>query len=650
MKAEYSNSNNELEDDLLIDTSKMNQGQREALETAEAARDSQSANQGFASKLFLGQFDPTSLVPFPDQSAEDKQIGDEYIASLSDYLEEHLDPEQVDETRTIPQAAIDELVRRGVFAMKIPEDYEGMGFSQINYNRVMMMLASHCGSTAVLASAHQSIGVPQPLKLFGTEEQKRKYLPRFRKGAISAFALTEPNVGSDPAQMSTVAEPNPDGATYTLNGEKLWCTNGTIADIIVVMARTPSKMVRGRERKQITAFILEMDRPGVEIAHRCDFMGIRGIQNGLIRFKDVVLSKDDILWGEGKGLKLALTTLNTGRLTLPAACTGMAKQCLSIARRWGNHREQWGAPIGKHEAGRSKIASIAAHTLAMEAVTYLTSHWADQGDVDIRIEAAMAKLFCSEIAWKVVDDTMQLRGGRGYEKATSLKQRGEPGFPVERMMRECRINRIIEGTTEVMHLFLAREALDPHLKLASPLLMPDSKAGEKAKAALSAATFYAKWYPLQWMHLSSLKSYPELDELESQFRFIAKTSHKLARTMFHLMAKHQDRLEKRQNLLARLMEIGTELFAMAATCSYAIHLANKAPEETNPISLAQLFCAHSRIRIAAQFRGIKSNTDRSSHHVAGDVLSGSYGWLEKGIIESEPNAYQREAVAPSSEK
>lgn len=623
----------------LIDTTGMDEGKRDALEITESARSRQSSKSSFAGQLFMGCFEPERLTPFPFQSADEKARGDALVEELADFLREHLDPEEVDESRTIPEEVVQELVRRGVFAMKIPSEYGGLGLSQVNYNRVMTMLASHCGSTAVLVSAHQSIGVPQPLKLFGTEEQKRRYLPRFREGAISAFALTEPEVGSDPARMSTIAEPSEDGDGFVLNGEKLWCTNGPIADVIVVMAQTPAKEVRGRERKQITAFIVETDWEGVEVAHRCDFMGIRGIQNGLLRFRNVKVPRENILLGEGKGLRLALETLNTGRLTLPAACTGMAKQCLSIARRWGRYRKQWGAAIGMHEAGRSKIASIAASTFAMEAITLLTSHWADQGDKDIRIEAAMAKLFCSEMAWKVVDETMQLRGGRGYEKASSLRARGEPGFPVERMMRECRINRIIEGTTEVMKLFLAREAMDPHLRLAAGMMKRKAPTTEKVRAGMSMAAYYGGWYPKQWVNASVWHAHEEVGGLGAEFRYIESASHRLARTLFHYMGLYQERLEKRQNILGNLVDIGTELFAIASTCSYANGLVVRHPDDRSPLELAQLFSKQARLRIAEHYRSLKSNADREANRLAKQVLGDTFRWLEEGIVESEPDAF-----------
>ena len=437
---------NSVEEQTIIDTSKMSAAKASAMQITESARGVGGEQDSFAGLLFMGNFKPDLIYPFPTQTASEKQIGDELVAKVCDYLRNNLDADEVDASRTIPENVIKGMAEMGLFAMKVPKEYNGLGLTQVNYNRVMMAISSYCGSTAVLLSAHQSIGVPQPLKIFGTEAQKEKFLPQFREGKISAFALTEPEVGSDPARMETTATLTEDGKNYLINGTKLWCTNGLIADILVVMAQTEPKILKnGQAAKQITAFIVEKEMPGIEVTHRCDFMGIRGIQNGVLTFKDVKVPVENIILGKGKGLKLALATLNTGRLTLPAAAAGMSKYCLKIVRDWGNEREQWGLPIGKHEAGSKKISFIASSTFAMEAMTFLTSHMADDPKLDIRIEAAMAKLFCSELAWKVIDETMQFRGGRGYEKASSLKERGEKAYPVERMMRDAKILQIYEG-------------------------------------------------------------------------------------------------------------------------------------------------------------------------------------------------------------
>lgn len=623
----------EVEFEIKIDTSKMSAEKAEAMLVAESAREDKWESPSFAGGLFMGKFQPELIVPFPEQNAEDKTIGDKLCKEVSTYLRANLDPDEVDRTREIPKKIITEFTRMKLWAMKIPKEYGGLGLSQVNYNRVVSMVSSYCGSTAVWLSAHQSIGVPQPLKLFGTPEQKKKYLPRFAEGAISAFALTEPNVGSDPAKMSTTATPTADGKHYLINGTKLWCTNGPAADILVVMARTPPKIKNGKEITQITAFIVEKNMPGVKTEWRCDFMGIRAIQNGLISFTDVKVPAENIILGTGKGLKLALSTLNVGRLTLPAACVGMGKQCLNIVHAWANERVQWGLPIGKHEAIANKIAYMASNVFAMEATTWLTSAMADKGGSDIRIEAAMAKMFCSEVAWKIVDDTMQIRGGRGYETAESLKGRGEKAVPVERMMRDCRINRIIEGTTEIMHLFLAREAMDPHMQVAAEIMLR-VPIGRKIKAGLKMANFYSTWYPTQWINTSVFPGYSEFGpKLARHMNYVERTSHQLARGIFHAMGMYQNTLERRQILLSRFVDIGTELFAMSASCARAKMLIERDPANKHPVHLASFFCKEARRRIDAHFAAISDNDDAQANKIAKSMLNGEYKWMEDGIMK-----------------
>ncbi len=614
---------------------KENAEKAKSLDVAEEAREEVWKYPSFVGDLFTGKVHWELLFPFPDQPQEDKKIGDEFLKKLEVFLKTKVDADAIDRNSLIPDEVMKGLAELGCFGMKIPKAYGGLGFSQINYNRAVAMVASHCGSTAVLLSAHQSIGVPQPLKMFGTEEQKKKYLPLFSKGAVSAFALTEPDVGSDPAKMSTTATPTEDGNFYLINGEKLWCTNGTIADVLVVMAKTPSKIVNGKEKTQITAFIVETkNTPGFEVVHRCSFMGLKGIQNGLLRFKNVKVPKENIIWGLGQGLKLALITLNTGRLTVPAACTAMAKKSLLIARDWSNKRVQWGQAIGKHEAVTAKISMMAATTFAMDSVTWLTSAMADRHETDIRLEAAMAKLFCTEASWRIADDSVQLRGGRGYETADSLKGRGEEPIPVERFMRDARINLIIEGTSEIMHLFIAREAMDPHLRRILPLMSSRISFVEKIKKAFGTFLHYSFWYPRQWIYLSRWKNHAKVSgKIRKHLRFIEKTSHRLARDLFHAMAVHQQGLEKRQQILFRYVNIGMDLFAMASSCSHAASLVNQNPSDIGPEELADLFCREATIRIRREFRAQRENDDHMIYRIGRNMLEGKYQWLETGIVK-----------------
>lgn len=622
----------------ILDMTELNtkQGQRmgqTALEVAEEAREQEWRLPSFVGELFLGNFRSELVFPFPEQRKEDRKKGDEICAEVSTFLKEHLDPDEVDRTGEIPKKVIDGLAKLGCFGMKVPAEYGGLELSQVNYSRVCHLVASYCASTAVWLSAHQSIGVPQPLMLFGTEEQKRKYLPRFAKGEISAFALTEPDVGSDPANMSTQAAPTEDGNYYLVNGEKLWCTNGPVASVIVVMAQTPPKIVGGREKKQITAFIVETNAKGVEVVHRCRFMGLHGIQNGLLRFTNVRVPKENILLGLGQGLKLALVTLNTGRLTMPAAVTGGAKWCLAVVRKWANKRHQWGKPIGHHEAVAAKIAQMTSTTFAMDSVTWLACALADRKDVDIRLEAAMAKLFCTEACWRISDATLQIRGGRGYETADSLKGRGEEGIAVERVMRDARINTIIEGTSQIMRLFIAREALDPHVRRISPLLDPKRNMFEKLKLLSGFILHYSSWLPKQWLSAPFTKGAEQVpQELKRHVTFVSRMSRCLARNLFISMLFYQRGLEKKQRLLARLVNTGTELFAMTATCSRAALLVSKNPADQSPIELADLFCRDASRRAERQIRSLFFNHDAFAYRIARKMLEGRYQWVEEGII------------------
>lgn len=604
----------------------------QARELAEDSRETEWASASFAAELFLGNFRDDLVLDFPEQDAADRAEGDALLARLEPFLRERVDAGAIDRNGKIPDDVIKGLVELGAFGMKIPKEYGGLGLSQLNYNRAVALVASHCASTAVWISAHQSIGVPQPLKLFGTEAQKKKWLPKLATGAISGFALTEPGVGSDPANMATTAVLSDDGREWILNGEKLWCTNGLVADILVVMARTPSQMVNGRERKRISALLVEMDRPGIERVHRCQFLGLRGIENGLIRFTNVRVPRENLLGEEGRGLKIALVTLNTGRLTLPAAAAGASKQCLKISRSWAAERVQWGAPVGKHEAVASRLAWMASHTFAMEAVSDYASGLAVKGDKDVRLEAAIAKLFTSELSVAIADATLQIRAGRGYENEESLRARGEKPYPVERIMRDMRINTIVEGTTDVMHLFIAREALDPHLKKAGALVEKGSSAAAKRKSLMTAAAWYPGWYLTRWLPANPFVPAGVPSELGGHLVFARRAAKRLARSMFHAMAANGPALERRQVLLGRFVDIGTDLMAMGATISRAMSRVKAAPDDRTPVELADHFCRAARRRIEAAFRAVRDNDDKTTRPISKGTLEGKYAWLEEGIL------------------
>lgn len=602
--------------------------EKEARDVAESARETEWEHPSFARELYLGRFRLDLIHPHPEEDLEEVARAKPFMDKLAGFMD-RVSSAEIDRTGEIPEAIVQELRDMGAFGIKIPKEYGGLGLSQMSYIRAMELVTSKDGSLVALLSASQSIGVPQPLKLFGTEEQKRKYFPRLAKGAISAFALTEVDAGSDPANMRTTATPTEDGEHYIINGEKLWCTNGTRAELFVVMARTPDKEIRGKQVKQITAFIVDSSMPGVEVKHRLRFMGLKAIENGLMRFNNVKVPRENILWGEGKGLKLALVTLNTGRLTIPAGCAGAGKMMLRITRKWAAVRVQWGQPIGKHEAVAQMLAKMAANTFALEAVAELATALYEKGGYDIRLEAAIAKMYNTEAAWKIIDDTLQIRGGRGYETAESLRSRGEEGIAVERAMRDFRINLIFEGSSEIMRLFIAREAVDHHFKLAFDIVKPESTMKERLAAMARSTPFYLSWYPSRWVGTGQLKRYGEFGKLATHMRFIERNTRHLGRSIFHAMVRYGPKLERKQAVLFRAVDIGAELFAMSAACVRAQMLAKKGQKEA--ITLADTFCREARLRITNHFDNLFGPNDENLYKLAMSVLKGEHAWLEHGI-------------------
>jgi alkylation response protein AidB-like acyl-CoA dehydrogenase len=607
--------------------------EKEARQVAEAAREAEWTKPSFAKELFLGNLRLDLVHPHPKPSPEQQRKGEAFLAKLEAFLREEVDPLQIEREARIPEHVVKGLSQLGALGMKVDEAYGGLGLSNLYYNRALALAGSAHSALSTLLSAHQSIGVPEPLKLFGTEEQKRAFLPRVAKDEVSAFLLTEPDVGSDPARMRATATPVDGGSAYLLNGTKLWTTNGVIADLLVVMAVVPPSE---GERGGITAFVVEARSPGVTVLHRNQFMGLRGIENGVTRFEDVRVPAGNVVGGVGRGLRVALSTLNTGRLSLPAICASSAKLALKIVREWSNERVQWGVPIGKHEAIAHKIAFIAGLAYAMEAVVELSSLLADEERNDIRIEAALAKLFCSEMAWQVADEMVQIRGGRGFETAESLRARGERPIPAEQILRDLRITRIFEGSTEIMKLLIAREAVDQHLSVAGGLVDPELKVTDKLRSARQAAAFYARWLPqLATGPGQRPGGYAEMGEvLAPHLRFAERASRKLARSTFYAMSRWQARLERKQGFLGRIVDIGAELYAMSAACVRARMLLDEgSPDAQGAEELADLFCRGSRRRVERLFFELWHNDDQQDYDAAQKVLAGDYPWAEAGVLD-----------------
>ncbi len=604
--------------------------EKEARQVAESAREQAWEKPSFGKQLFLGNLRLDLIHPQPKLDPAAIAKGEAFLARLRAFLVESVDPMEIEREARIPEAVIDGLKDLGALGMKVPEQYGGLGLSQVHYNQALALAGTWHAALATLLSAHQSIGVAEPLVGFGSEEQKQKWLPLVARDHISAFLLTEPDVGSDPARLGTSAVPTEGG--YLLNGRKLWATNGAIADIVVVMAQVPKSE---GHRGGITAFVLDYTTDGVSVEHRNQFMGLRGIENSVTLLEDVFVPAENVIGKEGQGLKIALTTLNTGRLALPAICLGVTKLSTKIAREWSKERVQWGKPVGQHDAVAQKLAFIAATSFGLEAMLDVSSRLADDKKNDVRIEAALAKLYASELGWKVTDELMQVRGGRGYETAESLAARGEKPVPVEQLMRDMRINRIFEGSTEIMHLLIAREAVDQHLEVAGELLEGDGDLKAKAQSAVESAKFYSRWLPQLTVGKGQRPgSYEEFGALAGHVRYAERASRKLARSTFYAMTRWQAKLEKKQAVLGRIVDIGAELYAISAAAVYAQTLRAEHPERGDEaVELADLFIRQARRRVEALFGELFSNDDDANYALAQRVLEGRHTWLEEGIAD-----------------
>ena len=543
--------------------------------------------ESFGRELFAGRFRPGLLDPVPGPFPGLDPGDEAFLARLRDFCADRVDGELIERENRIPDEVIAGLKDIGAFCIKLPEEYGGLGRSGLCYLRALMIVNTTHSALGELLAAHQAIGLTQPILLSGTEEQKREFLPRCVR-EISAFTLTEPDIGNDPFRMHTTAARNVDGS-YTLNGLKSWVTNGVLADLVVVMAMVPDA--------GMTAFVVEARSPGVTVEHRGEFLGLRGLENGVVRLHDVVVPAGNRIGDEGKGLEVALAAQDTGRLSMPSVCAAAAKWSLKIAREWSRVRVQWDRPIGEHEAVAAKISFIAATAFALEAIVEVTGRHADAGVVDTHVEAELAKLFASEKAWQVADELLQIRGGRGYETAASAAARGERGVPVEQLLRDLRIGRIFDGSTEALRGFIAQDVLGA----------PDTSSAESTVSSASV----------------------DFGPLAPHVLFLERTCRSVAQHFRHGRTRWGAELEEHQQFLGRLVDITAELYAMSVSCVYAKAHA----DEPSAPDLADAFCHQARLRVAELFGRLWSNTDDHDRAVASNVLTDRYTWLESGILD-----------------
>jgi len=609
-----------------------------SLAVAEASRDT-NAYSGFMSGLFEGVvrrhlFASYSIPPVSDEARE-------FLKSLRRLLIEKVDPERIDREGEIGDDVMAALASIGAFGIKIPKAYGGLGFSQSEYHAIATLLGSHDAATTVLLSAHNSIGVAEPVKLVGTPEQKQRFLPRLAQGEISGFALTERNAGCDVWDLKSYALPVEEhGAVvgYHLTADKLYTTNAPrgdgefLASLLVVIAQivqAPEDVHRPKQDRRFGAFVVDTASPGCRCT-RLRFMGVRGIYNGEVHLRDVFVPVDNRLGEEGTGLRRALESLTVGRLALPAACLGNLKKCLWLARLRAQQRVQYDRPIGEHTDIGSKLVRMASRVLALEAIVTITGVWADAKE-DVRLESAAAKILATEWLLESLLDLFRIYGGRAFETTDSLRVHGEIPVPVERMIRDALINVIWEGTNGILTLWIGREGLAEYFNHGKAFL--DRQIGNMLRAAPFFATAAAR-------SVNALSDYATSRTVHEAYavwdRFVSKKSRELARTTLLATARHRQKLVPKQLLMKRLITAGMDLFSLEALLWYA------SQKDIKDRELVQSLVADFGSRIQEEFhptsllslRTSSWNDDTTVYRLAKDILAGKAAWLEDGIIKT----------------
>ena len=597
--------------------------------------------------LFVGKPDFPLLLT-PEEPPDQKVAWERYRPKLETFLRTHVDPDEIERTAKIPDSVLKGLFALGAFGMKIPKEYGGLNFSYTNYGRALMLIASWSNILALTVAVPQSIGIAMPLLLFGTEKQKRKYLPIVAREAISAFALTESLTGSDAANVQTDAVLDSSGTVFVVNGEKLWCTNGSIARYVTLIARVPAKQVQqdgqilwipvpeGKEAEdQVhTAFILDMETSGVRVRQRCQFEGCRGIENAYMTFTDVRIPAANVIGEVGRGLKYALTILNVGRaVSIPAICLGMAKQAWQSTIDHANTRLTFQQPLSERQTQRMRLGHMAENLFAMEALAFAVWRMADQQSYDVRIEAAIAKIFCSEKTIHFLKDAQIIFGGLGYETADSKGVRGEPAFGIEQLVRDAEMYRIGEGATDILRPFVAREGVSPHLDRARRYMNGEASRGERLVELLKLARMYVPWYMSLWWG-SSLPDrtefhHPKVHQLLS---YVEHSSRRLACAIFWAIVRHGEQLRDDQGRQARIETIGEDLLTIATAALEASSPARVNSDE--PVwDLVEHFAADAQKRIDRAIGELRGhNGDDIPTTIGQQTVGGSYAGLSHGII------------------
>ncbi|MDF0667395.1 MAG: acyl-CoA/acyl-ACP dehydrogenase [Nitrospira sp.] len=617
-----------------------------SLAVAEASRD-RTPYSGFLAGLFEGvvrrELLRTQAIPPVRDRAK------EFLEQLRLLLIEKVDAEDIDREGDVGEDVLTALKDIGAFGLKIPTIYGGLGFTQSEYHRVATLLGSHDPATTVLISAHNSIGVAEPVKLIGNREQQQRFLPRLARGDISGFALTERGAGCDIWDLQTYAIPMQEQGTlegYRLTGEKLYTTNAPrqdnefLASLLVVIAQIvndPVEVTRPKPERRFGAFVVDTRTPGCHCA-RLHYMGVRGIYNGTVRLDNVFVPVADRLGEEGEGLRRALESLTIGRLTLPAACLGNLKQCLWLARSRAQQRVQYDRPIGEHTDIGAKIVRMATRVLALEALVTITGAWAD-AKIDVRLESAAAKILATEWLLDSVLDLFRIYGGRGFETSESLRLHGDLPAPIERMVRDALINVIWEGTNGILTLWIGREGLAEYVSHGKAFL--DFQIGEMVRAL----PFFAKVASRSLNRAPQIREWLASTAPTSRWeRFVTKKSRELAQKSLWAAARHRQSLARKQLLTTHLVKAGMQLFAVESLLWYVA----QQPIRTHP--LADRLLQHFGSQIEDEFNpkpllSFRQSLWQDDSHVfrlAQDILAGKAEWLEEGILPWHQDGHSRD--------
>ena len=609
-----------------------------SLAAAEASRDTKGY-AGFISGLFEGVvrrhlFRAYSLQAMSPEAKEFKN-------KLRLVLIEKVDPERIDREGEISEEVFAALRQIGAFGIKIPKAYGGLGLSQTDYHTVATLLGGHDASSTVLLSAHNSIGVAEPLKLVGDASQKQRFLPRLARGEVSGFALTEKDAGCDIWDIKSYAIPVREHGTlvgYRVSADKLYTTNAPrgnhvfLASLLIVIAQiveAPHEVDRPKEKRQFGAFVVETNSVGCRCA-RLRFMGVRGIYNGEVHLSDVHVPVENRLGEEGTGLRRALESLTVGRLTLPAACLGVLKKCLWFARLRASKRVQYDRPIGEHTDIGVKLVAMASRVLALEALVKISGLWADAKQ-DVRLESAAIKILATEWLLESLLDLFRIYGGRAFETPDSLRLRGEIPVPIERMIRDSLINVIWEGTNGILTLWIGREGLEQYFQQGKGFL-------NLQLAEMLQATPFFLTVASRSVNAFGYEKNGTAAPYQAWERFVAEKSRELARKTLLVTARYRQRLVPKQMLMTRFVKASLHLLAIEAVVWYA------SQPEIKEKSLSQGLLDHFCTQIREEFDPTPllsmqtscCDDDTTMYRLAKEILAGKADWLEEGIIKVLP--------------